>query len=94
MAMVAVTALAMVGLAVGWRFHFRLRHEYVRTDQARRAEEQARRHAEAYLVLQSHGAGRTRVLGQQCRAGRAAAGRLPPSAPRLGVELSEAAVSP
>jgi eukaryotic-like serine/threonine-protein kinase len=49
MTMVAVTALAVVGLAVGWRYHVRLRHEYFRTDQARRAEEQARRHAQAFL---------------------------------------------
>jgi WD40 repeat protein/tRNA A-37 threonylcarbamoyl transferase component Bud32 len=49
LAMVAVTALAVVGLAVGWRFHTRLRHEYDRTDQARHAEEKERRRAEAYL---------------------------------------------
>ena len=47
--MLAVTALAVVGLAVGWRYHVQLRREYVRTDQARRAEEQARRHAQAFL---------------------------------------------
>jgi WD40 repeat protein len=49
LAMVAVTALAVVGLAVGWRYHVRLRSEYDRTDQARRAEERERRRAEAYL---------------------------------------------
>jgi WD40 repeat protein/tRNA A-37 threonylcarbamoyl transferase component Bud32 len=48
-AMVAVTALAVVGLVVGWRFHIQLRHEYVRTEKARSAEAQEHQRAEAYL---------------------------------------------
>ena len=49
LAMLAVTALAFVGLGVGWRFHLRLLREYRRTDQARQSEASERRRAETYL---------------------------------------------
>ena len=69
----AVTLLAVFGLAIGYRYHLRLEHEFRATDAARHAADQERQRAERLPLLPPHGAGRTRVVGQQHRSSRAPA---------------------
>ena len=92
--MVAVTALAIVGLVVGWRYHIRLRHEYDKTEQARRAEAQEHRRAEDYLYYNRMALAEREYSANNVQRSRALAGRLPGPAPRLGVELLKAPMSP
>ncbi len=46
-----VTMLAIVGLAVGYRYHQRLQHEFKATDAARRAADRERQRAERFLYF-------------------------------------------
>ena len=47
----AVTLLAVFGLAIGYRYHLRLEHEFRATDAARHAADQERRRAERFLYF-------------------------------------------
>jgi WD40 repeat protein len=46
-----VTLLAVFGLAIGYRYHLRLEHEFKATDAARRAADQERQRAETFLYF-------------------------------------------
>jgi WD40 repeat protein/serine/threonine protein kinase len=47
----AVTLLAVLGLAIGYRYHLRLEHEFKATDAARHAADQERKRAERFLYF-------------------------------------------
>ena len=49
----AVTLLAVLGLAIGYRYHRRLEHEFRATDAARHAADRERKRAEQFLYFQS-----------------------------------------
>ena len=43
--------LAVLGLAIGYRYHLRLEHEFRATDAARHAADQERKRAERFLYF-------------------------------------------